>query len=117
MIEALDRLLQSMRESHDDPAAYTASDVGFHIAVARSSANPLLPILLAPLAKVIVEGVFESHGRESAVRAGVADHARILRAIKRGDAPGARRAMVEHLKASRRLFPDQVIAAQFTKAT
>jgi GntR family transcriptional repressor for pyruvate dehydrogenase complex len=109
MIEALERLLQSMRDSRDDPAAYTASDVGFHVAVARASGNPLLPALLAPLAAMIVQGVFESHGASRAVSGGVADHEKILRAIKRKDPAGARAAMSAHLRGSRQLFPKEVI--------
>jgi DNA-binding FadR family transcriptional regulator len=111
-IAELGQLLQSMRDSHSDPAAYTASDVGFHVAVARASGNVLFPTLLSPIVSYIVEGVFESHGFESAVRAGVADHERILAAIQDKDPERARQAMVEHLRASRKLFPEQVISGR-----
>jgi GntR family transcriptional repressor for pyruvate dehydrogenase complex len=109
-IAELGQLLQSMRDSHADPAAYTASDVGFHVAVARASGNPLFPMLLSPIVSYIVAGVFESHGFDTAVRAGIADHERILTAIENNDPDGARRAMVEHLHASRKLFPEQVVS-------
>src|SRR5580704_6876233 len=36
-VETLERLLATMTESRDDAAAYTAADVGFHIAVARAT--------------------------------------------------------------------------------
>jgi DNA-binding FadR family transcriptional regulator len=111
-VAELDQLLQSMRDSHSDPAAYTASDVGFHVAVARASGNVLFPMLLSPIVSYIVAGVFESHGFDSAVRAGIADHERILAAIKDKDAERARRAMVEHLNASRKLFPEQVVSGR-----
>ena len=58
---------------------------------------------------MIVQGVFESHGAAKAVSAGVADHEKILRAIKRKDPAGARKAMSAHLRGSRSLFPKQVI--------
>lgn len=108
-IVALERLLAAMKESREDAAAYTAADVGFHVEVARASLNPLLPRLLAPLATLIVEGVFESYSTDDAVRIGIAGHARILRAIKRGDPPAARRAMAAHLYQSRRVFPEGVM--------
>lgn len=111
-IAELVQLLQSMRDSHSDPAAYTASDVGFHVAVARASGNVLFPTLLSPIVSYIVEGVFESHGFSSAVRAGVADHERILAAIQDKDPDRARQAMVEHLRASRKLFPEQVMSGR-----
>lgn len=111
-IAELGQLLQSMRDSHSDPAAYTASDVGFHVAIARASGNVLFPTLLSPIVSYIVAGVFESHGFESAVRAGIADHERILAAIADRDPDRARQAMVEHLRASRKLFPEQVMSGR-----
>ena len=39
-LETLERLLATMTESRDDAAAYTAADVGFHIAVARATLQP-----------------------------------------------------------------------------
>ena len=108
-VTALERLLAAMKESREDVAAYTAADVGFHVEVARASLNPLLPTLLAPLATLIVEGVFESYSSPEAVRIGIAGHARLLRAIKSGDPAAARRAMAAHLHQSRQVFPEGVM--------
>jgi GntR family transcriptional regulator, transcriptional repressor for pyruvate dehydrogenase complex len=108
-LATLERLLATMSESRDDAAAYTAADVGFHVAVARATLNPLLPTLLAPLATLIVKGMFESHSAPDAVSLGIAAHTKVLRAIKRGDAADARRAMAAHLRESRRVFPEQLV--------
>jgi len=108
-IAALERLLAAMKESREDAAAYTAADVGFHVEVARATLNPLLPSLLAPMATLIVEGVFESYSTSDAVRLGIAGHTRILRAIQRGDPAAARRAMAAHLHQSRQVFPEGVM--------
>jgi GntR family transcriptional regulator, transcriptional repressor for pyruvate dehydrogenase complex len=108
-IAALERLLAAMKESREDAAAYTAADVGFHVEVARATLNPLLPTLLAPMATLIVEGVFESYSTSDAVRLGIAGHTRILRAIQRGDPAAARRAMAAHLHQSRQVFPEGVM--------
>jgi DNA-binding FadR family transcriptional regulator len=108
-LEILDRLLATMTESRNDAAAYTAADVGFHVAVARATLNPLLPTLLAPLATLIVKGMYESHSSAEAVSRGIAAHARVLRAIRRHDAAGARRAMAAHLQESRQVFPEELV--------
>jgi GntR family transcriptional repressor for pyruvate dehydrogenase complex len=108
-IAVLERLLEAMKESREDAAAYTAADVGFHVEVARATLNPLLPTLLAPMARLIVEGVFESYSTSDAVRLGIAGHTRVLRAIQRGDPAGARRAMAAHLHQSRQVFPEGVM--------
>lgn len=104
-VATLRRLLEGMRESRDDAAAYTAADVGFHVSVARATMNPLLPTLLAPIVTMIVKGMFETHGLTDAVDLGIAAHGRVLAAIERGDAASARRAMAAHLHESRQLFP------------
>lgn len=104
----LARLLEEMRDNVDDPAAYTAADVGFHVMVAQASGNPLLPTLLGPLVKVIVEGVFLSHSRPYAAQRGIRAHTKILGYISKGDGAGAARAMRAHLHESRGIFPDEV---------
>jgi GntR family transcriptional repressor for pyruvate dehydrogenase complex len=108
-LETLGRLLAEMMDSRHDAAAYTAADVSFHIGVARASLNPLLPTLLAPLATLIVRGMFESHGDPAAVSRGIKAHTNILRAIQKRDPAAARRAMAVHLRESRLSFPEQVV--------
>jgi GntR family transcriptional regulator, transcriptional repressor for pyruvate dehydrogenase complex len=108
-LETLQRLLAEMTESRHDAAAYTAADAGFHIAVARATLNPLLPTLLAPLANLIVKGMFESHSSPDAVSRGIKAHTRVLRAIERRDPTAARRAMADHLRESRLVFPEQLV--------
>jgi GntR family transcriptional regulator, transcriptional repressor for pyruvate dehydrogenase complex len=108
-LATLDRLLATMVDSAEDAAAYTAADVGFHVAVAKATLNPLLPTLLAPLATLIVKGMFESHSTPDAVSQGIAAHTKVLRALKRRDPVAARRAMAAHLRESRRVFPEQLV--------
>ncbi|MCU1495027.1 MAG: GntR family transcriptional regulator protein [Acidimicrobiaceae bacterium] len=112
LIATLERLLQAMQDSGGDAAAYTAADVDFHVAVARATLNPLFPTLLAPIATMIVEGMFESHGTTDAVRLGITAHTKILKAIKAGDPGAARRAMQAHLRESRTIFPDGVTSGR-----
>lgn len=108
-VEALQRLLVEMTESRHDAAAYTAADAGFHIAVARATMNPFLPTLLAPLASLIVKGMFESHSSPEAVTRGIKAHSKVLRAIEARDPAAARRAMAAHLRESRSVFPEEIV--------
>jgi GntR family transcriptional regulator, transcriptional repressor for pyruvate dehydrogenase complex len=109
LIATLERLLQAMKDSGGDAAAYTAADVGFHVTVARATENPLFPALLAPIATIIIRGMFSSHGHPDAVRLGIEAHRKVLAAIKRGQPEAARRAMAAHLRESRSIFPDRAI--------
>lgn len=84
----------------DDPLGFTESSLAFHLAVAEASHNRILVAQLKALRYVewsaysrrttrkIAEGVMEAH-RE------------ILGLIEERDAPGARRAMSEHLEGIR----------------
>jgi GntR family transcriptional regulator, transcriptional repressor for pyruvate dehydrogenase complex len=112
LIATLDRLLQAMIDSEGDAAAYTAADVGFHVAVARATDNPIFPALLGPIATMIIKGMFESHGTPDAVRLGIEAHTKVLQAIKRGQPEAARKAMAAHLAESRSIFPEQAIRAK-----
>ena len=114
MIEELGGLLARMREFKHYQAEYTTADVGFHIAVARASGNPLYPIVLRPLVTMIVEGIFESHGVHRATDAGIAGHAQVLAAITRRHPKAAGRAMATHLAQSRAVFPERVTAQRST---
>lgn len=109
----LERYLEEMGHSRDDRARYAAADVGFHVALARASKNPLLPILLQPLVQTIVEGVMESHRRPRAVSTGVRGHRKVLESVRAGVPADAVDAMVRHMSDSRKLFPAHVLVRQF----
>jgi DNA-binding FadR family transcriptional regulator len=101
----LDRLrdqIERMRiAAPDDPAAYTAGDVGFHVAIAQATQNPLFPLLLSPLVDLIVRGMYQSVTAHRSARAsGVADHSVILDCLSSNDGDGAASAMDAHLLAS-----------------
>lgn len=101
--------LDDMRRNRDDRALYAAADVGFHVTLARASKNPLLPTLLTPLVRTIVEGVMESHRTARGVSLGIKGHSLILDGITAGDEEVAATAMSKHLKDSRRIFPPDVL--------
>lgn len=107
--DALRTYLQGMQDSRNDKAEYAAADVGFHVAVARASKNPLLPALLTPLVQTIVEGVMESHRTPRGVALGLKGHGLVLEAVVGGDADGAAAAMARHLQDSRKIFPPDVL--------
>lgn len=105
----LQRLLADMERGHADAIRYAAADVGFHVAVARASKNPLLPALLTPLVSMIVEGVMKSHHAPRGVALGLEGHSNILKQLSLADADGAAAAMRRHLEDSRQLFPHDVL--------
>jgi GntR family transcriptional regulator, transcriptional repressor for pyruvate dehydrogenase complex len=107
----MEEQLTHMRAGRHDPAAYTAADLGFHVAVANAARNPFLGMLLGPLATVIVQGIFRSsHASQDATASGIRGHGRILRHIENHDPAGAAREMTRHLAESQKLFPVEILS-------
>jgi GntR family transcriptional repressor for pyruvate dehydrogenase complex len=116
-VEDLDELevgLEDMRTAiAGDPADYTAADVGFHLAIARATHNPLYPLLLSPLIDPIVRGMYRSiQSMRAGMQSGVEEHARILDALRHRDRDAAALQMEAHLQDSRRKHPGFVRAAR-----
>jgi len=107
--EAMAGRLRDMQRDRGDQAAYTAADVGFHLAVARAAKNPFFPTLLEPLASVLIHGVVGGGEAREAAEVGILAHTAVLARIEQGDPEGAGRAMERHLRESRRAFPDRLL--------
>jgi GntR family transcriptional repressor for pyruvate dehydrogenase complex len=101
-LEQISARLEAMRTDRDDVQRWTASDLGFHLAVASASHNPFLSTLLAPLVKVIEHGIIESFRSRQAVESGLRAHERIFDRLQGRDAAGAEQAMRDHLADSER---------------
>ncbi len=99
--------MAGMERSVREPAAFAASDAGFHVALAHASHNPLLPTLLSPLLSMMVDGMLRSHASPAAVEAGLTDHRLILDRVRAHDPDGAAQAMANHLRGSRIHYSDR----------
>lgn len=112
-LEGIAAYLERMKASSPaDPAGYTAADVGFHLAIAEATHNPLYPLLVSPLVDLIVSGMYQSvTSIRAGMQSGVEDHSAILEHLRGHDQDGAMRAMEEHLRGSREKHPGFVIAA------
>lgn len=109
-IARLEQTLVEMEKYRGEKASYTQADVGFHIALAKASANPFLLAILQPLAKIIIDGVYLTSDDDLAVDNGIKGHGEILRCLKNRDPEAAAEAMRLHLIDSRHVFPDAAIA-------
>jgi GntR family transcriptional regulator, transcriptional repressor for pyruvate dehydrogenase complex len=88
-------------ERHGDPEE---ADFSFHLALAASSHNPVLLILVERLVEIMRQAAWRELKHRTRERAGRAarfleQHRAILHAVERYDAPGAAAAMQEHLDA------------------
>jgi len=98
-IERMAKDLELLKTCDDKFTELSRIDTQFHIDIAKSCGNSLLPLLLEPIHRLIPEiksSVYATvkEARESAVLW----HQRIFDGIVKGDTLVAERAMVEHLK-------------------
>jgi DNA-binding FadR family transcriptional regulator len=103
-------LLSQMEASADhDAAGFARADFGFHLAVAKASGNPILPIMLAPLVHIVVGGVYQTASDPAATHTGIRDHRQIRVALRKRDQRAAAKAMEGHLVGSRQFYPHEFI--------
>jgi GntR family transcriptional repressor for pyruvate dehydrogenase complex len=97
-IVKLEVAIQQMDEGLDRPNLYIEADFEFHLALARSTQNPLFPLLTFTLLDVLQrsrELIFQVPG---APGRGQTYHRAICERVRHGDVEGARAAMQEHLR-------------------
>jgi GntR family transcriptional regulator, transcriptional repressor for pyruvate dehydrogenase complex len=80
-----------------DSDAYIEADLDFHLALAEAAGNPIVLSLIDSIVGLLREQRLRIFRVEGGPDRGQHHHRRILEAIERHDAPGARSAMQAHL--------------------
>ena len=93
-------------EDAEDPARRNQLDASFHIAIARSSGNPLFVRLVEDLRSVLEEHSLAAARRPYRRRAAAEEHRAVYEAIVEHDANAAAAAMEAHLAAAERSFTE-----------
>lgn len=96
-IDELADIMREMQEEIEDLEAFDRLDVRFHTAIAKTSENPVLVVLLESI-RGLISGIVEEVAKlpDQPVRAN-RYHEKILRAVQQRDADGAATSMAEHL--------------------
>jgi DNA-binding FadR family transcriptional regulator len=97
-IERLGQALAANESSRGDIDAFTATDLGFHLAIAQVPGNSIFLALHHALAGWLAEQRTVSLRAPGALQAASAAHRAIFAAIEAGDADAAEHAMSAHLK-------------------
>jgi DNA-binding FadR family transcriptional regulator len=97
----IDEALELMKRAIDIRSDFTAADRLFHTRIATATRNTVLISIVDQLWGHILTPLFSNlHARTSLAkhhRAALAQHAKILQALRKKDAPGARDAMSAHV--------------------
>ena len=103
-IASLKALLDKQRQSLGDADAFIEADMEFHQSIAAISGNPIFAAVSGAML-----GWLKSYHTEMLIWTGrenvtLAEHEEIIRALEKGNADLAEKAMIKHLERSRALY-------------
>lgn len=93
----MEQAIQFMDTNIDEPEAYIAADLAFHLALAKATQNRMFPLLVEVIVDILQESrrmIFRVPG---AAERGQAWHRLILESVTRGDAATSRESMRMHM--------------------
>jgi GntR family transcriptional repressor for pyruvate dehydrogenase complex len=96
-IATMQEAVNVMDQAGRDSDAFIEADLDFHLALAEAAANPIVLSLIDSIVGLLREQRLRIFRIGGGPERGQHHHKRILDAIKRHDAPGARAAMQAHL--------------------
>ena len=103
-LDRMDAEIRGMEACIGDPAQYLEHDLRFHLAIAQATQNSILQSLLSTTRGYLQAWIRETLARpeqtEKRARLSIAEHKRILRALRSKDGKAARQAMAAHILSS-----------------
>lgn len=96
-LQAMERNLAVMRAKPSEPEGYVDADLDFHAEIARAAGNPVLLLILQPMAELLRESRIATFRGPRFVLLRTRQHERIFQAIRQQHPEEARTAMLEHL--------------------
>ncbi len=102
-----------VRPGQDDPHFQRQANTAFHLAVARASGNERLTEIVRTVLDELERVLYLPAITRDGVRVGASfdEHARIIEAIRRGDADGATQAATDHIVPNQRSVIDALISS------
>lgn len=102
-LKPIELQLKAMKAA-EDPEAWAAADLAFHLSIADATGNPYFRTLLMPLATAILAGMNESLRAPASRDVGLAAHENIMKALKNHDDESATELMRLHLADSQQRY-------------
>lgn len=97
-VKILENTLNEMKERKNNPQLMIEYDIEFHKQLTIASGNPILPIILEPIFRLLPEFISENFKLTRAPEISIKQHEEILMGIKNKDPKATFKAMTEHMK-------------------
>jgi len=97
-LETLQSALDIMESGLDNADVFIEADLEFHLALAKATQNPLIPILIDPIIDLLRDQRRRMSMVEGGSERGQFHHRQIFAAMLRRDPVAARKAMTAHMK-------------------
>ena len=97
-VTILENALAEMKKRKNDPQSMIDYDIEFHKQLAYASGNPILPIIMEPIFRLLPEFISENFKLSHAPDISLKQHEEILTCIKNKDGEATFRAMAEHME-------------------
>ena len=103
-IAMMEAVLRKQSEAASDHQRFLAHDGEFHVAIARTSGNPIFVSLCEALFDWLAQFHIDLVSRPGLETLTLSEHREILTAIEKGDPEAAAKAMSDHLYRANRLY-------------
>jgi GntR family transcriptional repressor for pyruvate dehydrogenase complex len=102
----MEKIINSMENNYKDLRKWAEDELEFHLAIAKSSRNPLFYSFLSPISNYLLEFFYKGREfkKDESITEGIEGHKEIINAIKRKNKNIARKAMIKHLERSRTMI-------------
>lgn len=97
-VSKLEQTLSEMKKRKSDPQSMIDYDIDFHKQLAFASGNPILPMIMEPIFRLLPEFISENFKLSHAPDISIKQHKKILQGIKDQDPQASFDAMTTHMK-------------------
>jgi GntR family transcriptional repressor for pyruvate dehydrogenase complex len=92
------RFIEAQERRLEEGRPFVEEDSAFHMAIARSAGNHLLVRMMESIHELLRESREHSLRTRAGMARSLEGHRRVIDAVRRGDASGAQRAMLRHVR-------------------
>jgi GntR family transcriptional repressor for pyruvate dehydrogenase complex len=100
-LDLLQKCLEEMKNNDDTPSEMIKSDIEFHRTIATATKNPIIPIIIEPVFRLLYKFISSTYRQVHAPDLAIENHTLILQACRAQDGDKAYNIMHKHMTEAR----------------